>query len=202
MYKKSTKQSHAIELIRIMRAVVSKCSGSLNEQLPAFGDIILRGIDLINDVAAKELIENVGQLINVMLMKYPFVAFHRSSDYFAVGTAEGLIIIYALKQNQRLKTLEGHTAPISALAFTKDGKRLVSYSAAEGAMRVWVLKSGPFSFMKEQSRSTVVGMDKHQKKSRIGSKSKEEVYPRIEFGKGKSQVNLYLSYEEAYAFTI
>lgn len=54
-----------------------------------------------------------------------------------MGSVEGLIVIYALKQHQKLKVLEGHKEAVTALAFNKEGSRMVSYSQNEKVIRVW-----------------------------------------------------------------
>ena len=46
-------------------------------------------------------------------------------------------MVYALKQHQKLKVLEGHKEAISALAFNKEGSRIVSYCSKERMLRVW-----------------------------------------------------------------
>jgi len=47
------------------------------------------------------------------------------------------IIIYDLRTAVKLKTLEGHNAPVSCLAFSSSGKYLASFSYKEGSLRIW-----------------------------------------------------------------
>jgi len=47
------------------------------------------------------------------------------------------IIIYDLRTAVKLKTLEGHAAPVSCLAFSSSGKFLASFSYQEGTLRIW-----------------------------------------------------------------
>ncbi len=120
----------------------------------------------------------------------------------AIGSVEGLIVIYALKQHQKLKILEGHKEAISALAFNKEGKGIVSYSAREHCMRVWEVSSGILSIIGVLGKSAVINVDTHPKKLRLDyCGRKGETYPRVEFAQGKKQVALYLSATEAYQFT-
>eukprot|EP00826_Nyctotherus_ovalis_P009081 TRINITY_DN12376_c0_g1_i1.p2 TRINITY_DN12376_c0_g1~~TRINITY_DN12376_c0_g1_i1.p2 ORF type:complete len:204 (-),score=65.23 TRINITY_DN12376_c0_g1_i1:154-765(-) len=201
MFKKTTTQAYAIDLVEVMRAVVRKASERLHRHMPLFGNIILRAMDIAKDTSGKELIESVTLLIKIMLIKYPFVVFYQASEFLAVGSTEGLIVIYALKQHQKLKVLEGHKGPINTLAFSKDGSRLASYCDKERALRVWTIKSGILSFTGVQNKSSVIEIDKCEKKSRLEpSGKKAEVYPKLEFGKAKNQIVLHLSHEEAYAF--
>ena len=54
-----------------------------------------------------------------------------------MGAMDNAIIIYDLRTAVKLKTLEGHTAPVSCLAFSNSGKFLASFSYQEGSLRIW-----------------------------------------------------------------
>ena len=167
------------------------------------GDIALRAIDLAKDASSKNLIETVSSLIRDMLGKYPHVAFHQATEYFAVGTIEGTIAVYALREHQKLKVLEGHEEPISALAFDQEGEELLSYSAKENAMRIWELNTGFLSFIGISNQSSIVYLDKFSQKVETEYKSKrKDLYPQVDFNKEKEEVILCLSSEEAYAYSV
>ena len=201
--KKDITQSYATDLIEIVRSITRRISECLHRHLPTFANMILRAVDIAKDSSGKDLIESVTHLIKTMLAKYQNVAFHQSTEFLAVGSVEGLIVVYALKQHQKLKVLEGHKDMVTALAFNKDGGRIVSYCAKERALRLWEINSGILSFMGILSKSSVILIDKHPKKSKLEYKGrKEDSYPKVEFAQGKKQVILYLSHEEAYVFTI
>ncbi len=53
------------------------------------------------------------------------------------------------------------------------------------------------------SKSSIIHIDKHTKKSKLEYKGKkDDLYPKVEFAQGKKQVILYLSMTEAYVFTL
>jgi WD40 repeat protein len=55
----------------------------------------------------------------------------------AVGTSEGVVLMYDLKTASRLYVLEGHKRPLAACAFSPDGRRLVTVSLEGGVVMVW-----------------------------------------------------------------
>jgi len=201
--RKEISQIYATDLIEIIRSMVRRIGECLYRHLPTFANMILRAVDLAKDSSGKDLIESVTHLIKTMLTKYQNVAFHQATEFLAVGSVEGLIVIYALKQHQKLKVLEGHKEMVSALAFNKDGGKLVSYCAKERTMRIWEINSGILSFMGILSKSSIIAIDSHSKKTKLEYKGKkEDNYPKVEFAQGKKQVILYLGSEEAYVFTL
>jgi len=65
------------------------------------------------------------------------VTFHQQSQKFAVGTGDGLIVIYDLRTATKWRILEGNAGAIAALSFSPDGNRLASYCAADRSVRTW-----------------------------------------------------------------
>jgi WD40 repeat protein len=63
-----------------------------------------------------------------------------------VGTHEGAIIMYDLKTASRLYVLEAHAAPVSAVAFAPDGRRLVTVSLVDSSVTVWKIGSSISGF--------------------------------------------------------
>lgn len=164
--------------------------------------MIIRGVDIAAD-SSKELIGKINNLIKTMLANYLNVAFHQSKELLAVGSVEGPIIVYALKQRQRLKVLEGHESIISAINFSRKGSRVVSYCEKERALRIWRIKSGILAFTGILKKCHVIFIDRHQKRTKLEYKGKkEDLHPKVEFAQAKNQVVLYLSHELAYVFTV
>lgn len=109
------------------------------------------------------------------------VAFHQANQRLAVGTAEGMIILFDLRTATKWRILEGHTGAVSAVAFAPEEEQrqvrtlstahgssssgiLVSYSAKECAVRWWTSGSAdknsfffsyPLLSMQDQQRSQV-----------------------------------------------
>lgn len=69
------------------------------------------------------------------------LAMSPDGQWLAGGTREGTIELWSTVSGQRLVTLSGHTAPVCELAFSRDGRRLVSAGDNE-ALRLWALPGG------------------------------------------------------------
>jgi hypothetical protein len=69
------------------------------------------------------------------------LALSPDGQWLAGGTQEGAIELWSTVSGQRLVTLSGHTAPVCELAFSRDGRRLVSAGDNE-ALRFWELPGG------------------------------------------------------------
>jgi WD40 repeat protein len=57
------------------------------------------------------------------------------------GSDDNTLRVWDLETGQELRTLEGHTDTVSAVALTYDGRRAVSGSW-DNTLRVWDLKDG------------------------------------------------------------
>jgi len=199
---KSIPRTFAADLIAIVRLMIRKIGNHLYNHLPTFGDMVIRSVDIAGD-SSKELIVKINNLIKTMLSKYLNVAFHQSKEFLAIGSVEGPIIVYAVKQRQRLKVLEGHEVMISAINFSKKGSRIVSYCEKERALRIWKIKAGILTFTGILKKCYIIFVDRHQKRTKLEYKGKkEDMYPKVEFAQAKNQVILYLSHESAFIFTV
>lgn len=69
-----------------------------------------------------------------------------ATQKLAVGTNEGVVVMYDLKTAIRLYVLEGHTKPITTCSFSTDGRRLVTLSLGESLVLVWKVGSSFSSF--------------------------------------------------------
>lgn len=58
-----------------------------------------------------------------------------------VGASNGHLAIYELRQN-KCQMIPAHKKPITALAFSPDGKFLVSYSCGENGLSFWQTSTG------------------------------------------------------------
>lgn len=70
---------------------------------------------------------------------------------FPVGASNGHLAIYELRQN-KCQMIPAHTKPVTALAFSPDGKFLVSYSCAENRLSFWQTSTGMFGLGQSQTR--------------------------------------------------
>lgn len=58
-----------------------------------------------------------------------------------VGAHNGHLAIYELRQN-KCQMIPAHAQPVTALAFSPDGKYLVSYSCSENKLSFWQTSTG------------------------------------------------------------
>lgn len=75
--------------------------------------------------------------ISLLPKKYP----HFSCFSLSVGASNGNLAIYELRQN-KCQMIPAHSSPITALAFSPDGKFLVSYSCGENRLSFWQTSTG------------------------------------------------------------
>lgn len=90
----------------------------------------------------------VMPLILDLVQIYPTVAYHRDSFRMATTSPPDLRIhLHDLRGSSFVRHFEGHTQPITALAFSPDGRMLVSYSMDEATLRWWHVPSGLISLL-------------------------------------------------------
>lgn len=63
-------------------------------------------------------------------------AFHPNGEYIAVGYLVGMLSIYSLKDGETVFWQDAHEGRIWDLAFTPDGKKLIS-GGDDGVVRIW-----------------------------------------------------------------
>ena len=75
----------------------------------------------------------------------------------AVGTIEGVVLVYDLRTATKWRILQGHEHAVSALAFSALGDHLASVSAQDRTLRWWQAGStGFFSFLGLQGSCQLV----------------------------------------------
>lgn len=106
--------------------------------LSKFTEAVLRCLEPSDPSLRRQSLLAVTGALHELVQTFPMVAFHQQSQKFAVGTGDGLVVVYDLRTATKWRILEGHAAgPVSALAFSHDGGQLCSYSSFDRTVRMW-----------------------------------------------------------------
>ncbi|KAJ3159142.1 hypothetical protein HDU86_002044 [Geranomyces michiganensis] len=87
----------------------------------------------IRDALQPIVTVNIAELVK----RFPNVAFHHASQRLAVGTMDGVGVVYDVRIAARVQIMEGHTKGISAVSFSPDGKLIATFSLEENMVRIW-----------------------------------------------------------------
>ncbi|KAI9218744.1 hypothetical protein BC828DRAFT_407315 [Blastocladiella britannica] len=82
-----------------------------------------------------------------LVRRFPTIAFHSGAQRLTAGHPDGRVAVWDVRTAARAAVVDAHTTPVSAVAFAADGKSVVSYAAAEHAIKVWSPPSGFLSLM-------------------------------------------------------
>ncbi|KAG0023415.1 hypothetical protein BGZ81_008142 [Podila clonocystis] len=139
--------SERMGLLKLISIFTRKNPAVLHSGIPKLAEAIVKSLDpTIPNV--RETILPVGTSVLLDLVQsFPQLDFHVGSQKLAVGTLEGAIIVYDLQTATRWQILEGHTKPVSAVSFSRDGKTIVSCSIKEGNVRLWHPNPGFFGML-------------------------------------------------------
>lgn len=129
--------AYASSALFTLVAFIHRCSGKVLPLLPRFTEVVLRCLEPSDPTLRRQSLMAVTSALHQLVQTFPMVAFHQTSQKFAVGTGDGLVVIYDLRTATKWRILEGHSGAIAALAFSKDGSKLGSYSSQDGSVRMW-----------------------------------------------------------------
>merc|ERR1719330_884222 len=110
--------------------------------LPRFTEVVLRCLEPSDPALRRQHLRVVTGALFEMVQTFPMVAFHQVTQKLAVGTMDGLVVVYDLRTATKWRILEGHTGKLAALGFSADGNRLGSYCSGDNSLRVWSCSSG------------------------------------------------------------
>lgn len=110
--------------------------------LPRFTEVILRCLEPSDPALRRQNLIAVTSALHEMVQTFPMVAFHQVTQKLAVGTMDGLVVVYDLRTATKWRILEGHTGTVAALALSADGSRLCSYGRDDHSVRIWSCSSG------------------------------------------------------------
>ncbi|KAI8609659.1 hypothetical protein BC830DRAFT_1149503 [Chytriomyces sp. MP71] len=128
--------------LKLLGMFIAKKPLLLYSHVPRIIESMVKSLDP-NVPGMREAVQTVVTSNFAELVKtFPNVAFHHGTQKLAVGTTEGLTIVYDLKTATKGQVLEGHSKPVTAVAFSPDGKLSVTFSLEENCVRFWQLSTG------------------------------------------------------------
>lgn len=135
--------TYASSALWVLVTFINRFPDKLISLLPKFTEVVLRCLEPNDPPLRRQSLQTVTTALHQLVQTFPMVAFHQESQKFAVGTADKLVVVYDLRTATKWRILEGHTGEIAAVAFSKNGLKLASYSA-DNSLRVWQCDSTGF----------------------------------------------------------
>ncbi|ORY50412.1 hypothetical protein BCR33DRAFT_713222 [Rhizoclosmatium globosum] len=128
--------------LKLLGMFIAKKPNLLYPHVPRIVEAMVKCLDP-NVSGMREAVQTIVTSNFAELVKsFPNVAFHHGSQKLLVGSLDGLTVVYDLKTATKGQVLEGHTKPVTAVAFSPDGKMSVTFSYEENCVRFYQLASG------------------------------------------------------------
>ncbi|WOO76901.1 WD repeat-containing protein 7 [Vanrija pseudolonga] len=113
----------------------------LENGLPRIAEAVVKSLDPNVGKMRDDVWETATVILNELVQAFTTIDFNPTTQKLVVGTHEGAAIMYDLKTASRLYVIDPHKHPVSAVAFSPDGRRLVTVSLEEGDVTVWKVGS-------------------------------------------------------------
>lgn len=136
--------SYSASALFILVAFLHRFPAKLLPVLPRFAEAVLRCLEPSDPSLRRQSLVAVTTALRELVQTFPMVAFHQPSQKIAIGTGDALVVVYDLRTATKWRILEGHTGAVAAVAFSKDGGKLASYSGRDSSVRVWQCASAGF----------------------------------------------------------
>ncbi|XP_061381284.1 WD repeat-containing protein 7 isoform X3 [Danaus plexippus] len=133
------------EVLRGIELLIERMHGAVAELLVEVMDIILHCVDQ-SHLKSKGLSE-----VFPAVCRYNQVSHCPATRRIAVGSHTGQLAIYELRA-ARCQSLTAHAGPVTACAFSPDGRYLVSYATADNRLSFWQSTAGMFGLGAAQTR--------------------------------------------------
>lgn len=134
------------EILQCIEELIEKMQSLVASLLIEATDIILHCVDM-HELKAKGL-----QEVCPTLCKYNQVTHCTVSRRIATGATNGHLAVYELKQS-KCQMIPAHSHPVTALAFSPDGKNLASYSCEENKLAFWQTSTGKKFYQQFREKS-------------------------------------------------
>ncbi|KAG7312709.1 hypothetical protein JYU34_001079 [Plutella xylostella] len=132
-------------VLRGIELLIARMHNEVAELLVEVMDIILHCVDQ-SHLKSKGLNE-----VFPAICRYNQVSHCPATRRIAVGSHTGQLAMYELRAG-RCQSLAAHSGPVSACAFSPDGRYLVSYATADNRLSFWQTTAGMFGLGAAQTR--------------------------------------------------
>ncbi|XP_063908234.1 WD repeat-containing protein 7 isoform X4 [Zophobas morio] len=133
------------EILRGVELLIDKMQNEMSDLLVELMDIILHCLD-------PSQLKNKGlQDVFPAVCRFNQVSHCPATRRIAVGSNAGTLTMYELRQG-KCTTINAHGSPVTAAAFSPDGKFLVSYACGENKLCFWQTSTGMFGLGQSQTR--------------------------------------------------
>lgn len=136
--------AYASSALLVLVAFIQRFASKALPLVPRLTEVVLRCLEPSDPSLRRQSLLAVTSALHELVKTFPMVAFHQTSQKFAVGTSDGPIVVYDLRTATKWRILEGHTGAIAALTFSQDGSKLGSYSGQECTVRFWQCNQNGF----------------------------------------------------------
>lgn len=133
------------EILRVVEMLIERSQGDVHDMLVEVMDIVLHCLD-----ASQLKMRGLNELFPP-LCRFHNVTHCGATRRIAVGARTGNIALYELKA-ARCQTIPAHANPVTACAFSPEGKYLASYSAGDNKLSFWQTASGLFGLGNAQTK--------------------------------------------------
>lgn len=135
------------EILLCVEMLIEKMQIDMAPLLVEVMDIALHCLDS-NDLKNKSL-----QEICPAICKFNQISHCAATRRIAVGNSKGMMALYELRQNKcQMIPAHNNNNAINALAFSPDGKYLVTYSCTENRLAFWQTSTGMFGLGQAQTK--------------------------------------------------
>uniref|UniRef100_A0A914GXQ8 WD_REPEATS_REGION domain-containing protein n=1 Tax=Globodera rostochiensis TaxID=31243 RepID=A0A914GXQ8_GLORO len=131
------------EVLRLLEQLSDKQYNFVVDLIIPVGEVLVHCLDLplLKQRSLLDLFPSIA--------KFYMVAYCPNTRRLAFGGKNGAIIVHELRAS-KAQTVQAHRAPITALAFSQDGKYLAAYAAQDAKISFW------------QTQQTFLGMGQSQ----------------------------------------
>eukprot|EP00913_Durusdinium_trenchii_P001672 g1548.t1 len=143
--------AYASSALLILQLFVQRAPEKVCPLLPRFAEALLRCLEPSDPTLRRHSLLAVTSALHELVQTFP-MDFHQDSQKFAVGTGDGVVLVYDLRTATKWRVFEGHSGTVAGLAFTEDAARLASYGSQDSTVRLWQTGGGFLGLMGQNHR--------------------------------------------------